>query len=115
MHLSCDVSFFSSIVISCRFLHRDLAARNILLHRLPNEEVIAKISDFGLAKYVLCLKCNFRAVCSLIQYAHCNSFSNVVFGNHACFYVCTPTTGILQSISYSLSVLCLSSGWPWRH
>eukprot|EP00117_Sycon_ciliatum_P036627 scpid36281/ scgid3079/ Tyrosine-protein kinase transforming protein Abl; V-abl len=31
-------------------LHRDLAARNVLLCRTSDDEVIAKISDFGLAK-----------------------------------------------------------------
>ena len=34
------------------YVHRDLAARNVLLHALDDKRIIAKISDFGLARNV---------------------------------------------------------------
>ena len=42
-----------SHVASKGVVHLDLAARNVLLSRAPNDDYdVAKISDFGLAKFV---------------------------------------------------------------
>ena len=43
MYLSC---YFSQCV------HRDLAARNVMVHKEQNGDMIVKIADFGLSRYM---------------------------------------------------------------
>ena len=43
MYLSC---YFSQCV------HRDLAARNVMVHKEQNGDMIVKIADFGLSRYI---------------------------------------------------------------
>lgn len=52
-----------------QFVHRDLAARNVLVHQEADGTLVAKVTDFGLSRYVIAwyyLCPHFTAMVSLL-------------------------------------------------